>query len=237
MKLTVIIPCYNEESTIAQCIEAVLALRANLSDMEIVFVDDGSTDGSMDVAKSFKANAQNVHMEYIKKAQNEGKGAAVHDALEVAKGDVVVVQDADLEYNPQDLIKMFELITSDEADVVYGSRVLSGQRSAGYKLHSVVNHFMTLLVSLLTGHKFTDIHTCYIMMKKDLLKSLNLKERRFAIEPEIAVKLVKKSRKDTPLRLKEVPISYSPRTYKEGKKIRWQDGVRAVVCVFKYRFQ
>ncbi len=223
MKLTVIIPAYNEEKTILQVIKKVLA---NKLVGEVIVVNDGSTDKTR-----FKVqDSRFKKIKIINKKINEGKGAAVRDALKITKGDVFIIQDADLEYDPDEYKLMLAPILAKKADVVYGSRFVGNQpHRVLYFWHYVGNKFITLLSNCLTNLNLTDIETCYKAFTRDVADKLNLQENRFGFEPEFTIKIAKMG-----VRIYEVGISYSGRSYGEGKKIDWKDGLWTVWCLFKY---
>lgn len=225
-KLSVIIPAYNEEATIAKTIKRVLSLKIDGVVKEIVVINDGSKDGTLKAVK--KINDRRITV--INKSANEGKGAGIREALKKISGDVVIIQDADLEYNPTDINKLLEPIKKDLADVVYGSRFLGGQPHRVLLFwHMVGNNFLTLLTNMVTNLNLTDMETCYKMFTIDVAKKLKLKEDRFGFEPEFTIKISRMK-----ARIYEVGISYSGRNYSEGKKINWRDGIQAIWCILKY---
>jgi glycosyltransferase involved in cell wall biosynthesis len=225
MKLSVVIPCFNEIGTIGQVVEAVKA--SPVKDCEIIIVDDCSIDGTRELLKS-KIESQ-VH-QVIYHGKNRGKGAALRTGFAAATGDIVIVQDADLEYDPQEYPLMIEPILNNKADVVFGSR-FQGCRPhrVVYYWHMVGNKFLTTLSNMLTNINLTDMETCYKAFRREIIQSIKIQENRFGFEPEITAKVAKLN-----CRIYEVGISYYGRTYKEGKKIGWKDGVHAIVCIFKY---
>lgn len=225
LSISVVIPCFNEERTIVDALKRVHA--AGLGDVEVIVVDDGSTDGSGEILESEGAP---FYTKLLRLPRNLGKGAALRAGFAEATKDLVVVQDADLEYDPRDLHKLRAPIEAGLADVVFGSRFMSGDaRRVLFFWHSVGNRFLTLFSNVFTNLNLTDMETCYKLVRSDLLKDLPLHENRFGFEPEITAKLAA-----TGARIYEVGISYSGRTYSEGKKINWKDGVRAVYCILKY---
>src|ERR1700719_197976 len=225
MKVSVVIPVFNERGTIEQIVNAVRA--APIENIEIIVVDDASTDGTQQVLKEkISAMADQI----IYQPSNSGKGAALRAGFAAATGDIILVQDADLEYNPGDYPTLLEPILSGQADAVFGSRFMGGRpHRVLYFWHMVGNRFLTLLSNMLTNLNLTDLETCYKAFRAPLLKNLELVENRFGFEPEITAKLAK-----TRCRIYEVGISYSGRTYAEGKKVNWKDGVRAVYAIVRY---
>ena len=227
MKLSVVIPCYNEKETIVELVNAVLA--SPYQDKEIIIIDDHSTDGTQEV---LKAEIEDRVSRVIYKDKNEGKGAALRSGFEAFTGDVVIIQDADLEYDPNEYQKVITPILNDKADVVYGSRFMGGEpHRVVYFWHRVGNGFLTLMSNFMTNLNLTDMETCYKAFKREVIKSIQLEENRFGFEPEITAKIARKK-----CRIYEVGISYYGRTYEEGKKIGWKDGFRAIYCIIKYRF-
>ena len=225
MKLSVVIPIYNEKTTLKRVVDKVLSVPIEI---ELVCVDDGSTDGSRNILDELRA--QYPQMKVLLQPRNMGKGAALRRGIREATGDYVIIQDADLEYNPDDYPLLLEPLLEDKADVVYGSRFLGGRpHRVLYFWHSAGNWFLTLLSNSLTNINLTDMETCYKIFRREIIQSITIEENRFGFEPEITVKIAKRR-----VRIYEVGISYQGRTYEEGKKIGWKDGFRALWCLFKY---
>ena len=225
MKLSVLIPVFNEKQTVLKVIEAVQGVDLQV-EKEIVVVDDGSTDGTRELLETYEA----PNVRKVFHARNRGKGAAVATALEHAEGDIVLIQDADLEYSPSDYPVLLEPILAGKADVVYGTRFLGPHRVFMF-WHYTANRFLTFVTNLLYNTMLTDMETCYKVFRVDVLRSFRLKSRSFDLEPEITAKVFKRSYKTF-----EVPISYNGRSYEEGKKITWRDAVVALWTLVKYRF-
>lgn len=225
MRLTVVIPCYNEVETIHKIIRAVRA--SPVQDCEIIIVDDYSTDGTRALLQT------ELHTEVdqvIYHDKNYGKGAALRSGFAAVTGDIAIVQDADLEYDPEEYAVMIQPIIDGKADVVFGSRFASGRpHRVVYYWHMVGNHFLTMLSNMLTNINLTDMETCYKAFRRDIIQSIKIEENRFGFEPEITAKVAKMG-----CRIYEVGISYYGRTYKEGKKIGWKDGFQAIYCILKY---
>jgi glycosyltransferase involved in cell wall biosynthesis len=222
--LSVVIPCFNEVSTIEQVIDAVKA--SPIRSIEIIIVDDCSTDGTRSILERCESRVSQV----IYHKTNRGKGAALRTGFASATGDVVIVQDADLEYDPQDFPRMIEPILQNKADVVFGSRFMgSAPHRVVYYWHMLGNQFLTTLSNMMTNINLSDMETCYKAFRREIIQSIVIEENRFGFEPEITAKVSKLD-----CRIYEVGISYYGRTYREGKKIGWKDGVRAIFCILKY---
>ena len=226
--LSVVIPCYNEKSTLAACVEAVLSTQTATVSLEIIIVDDGSADGSRIIAEALAARHGEVKA--LAHPNNRGKGAALRTGFGVATGDYVVVQDADLEYDPRDLLQLIAPLRQGKADVVLGSRFATGgEHRVLYFWHSVGNRLLTLLSNMFTDLNLTDMETCYKVFRREVIQSINIQESRFGFEPEVVAKVAAMH-----CRVYEMGISYHGRTYAEGKKIGLRDGFRAVLCILRY---
>jgi len=226
MKLSVIIPVYNEEKTVADVIRTVK--NCGVADLEIVVVNDCSSDRTAEALREFESDPQVV---IVSHPVNRGKGAAIRTGQAHTTGDAVVIQDADLEYDPRDLVKMFRFIESGDADVVYGSRYSGNEKLVDRYWHYRVNRFLTDFSNVLSNLNLTDMETCYKMIRGDVFRSLKLTADRFGIEPELTAKLA-----DLDIRIYEVPISYRPRKADGGKKIGWRDGLAAMWFIVKYNW-
>ncbi len=227
MKVSIVIPCYNERNSIQQIVEAVK--NSPVSEKEIIVVEDFSKDGTREYIKT---NIESLVDKVIYHEKNMGKGAALRTGFQAATGDIVLVQDADLEYNPQDYPKLIEPFIMHNADVVYGSRFLLTQSHQVYYFwHMLINRMLTLFSNMCSNLHLTDMETCYKVFKRQVIQSIQIEENRFGFEPEITAKLAKKR-----LNFYEVGISYNPRGYKEGKKIGWKDGLRTLYAIMKYNF-
>lgn len=231
-KLSIVIPAFNEGPTIHRILDKVkdVVLIGDLS-KEIIVVNDFSTDNTEESIHRYMGQHPALDIQYYKHEYNQGKGAALHTGIAAATGDVIVVQDADLEYDPQEYNILLKPILDGHADVVYGSRFMGGKpHRILFFWHSIGNKFLTFLSNMFTNLNLTDMETCYKMFRSEVLKSVQLSEKRFGFEPEVTAKISKIPK----IRIYEVGISYYGRTFEEGKKINWKDGFRAIYCILKY---
>lgn len=226
MKLSVIMPVYNEKNTIKEIIRRVRAADIGDIDKEIIIVDDGSTDGTRDILKMEADSSIKVYLQ----ERNQGKGAAVKRGLREITGDLVIIQDADLEYDPAEYVKLIKPILAGKAEVVYGSR-FTGERRNMLFWHMVGNRFLSLVTNVLYNTTLSDMETCYKTFTREALEGIEIKSDKFELEPEITAKILKRK-----IRIYEVPISYAGREAHEGKKITWKDGIGALWTLIKYRF-
>jgi len=228
VNVSVIVPVYNEERTVAVLLKRVLAAGLNLK--EIVVIDDGSTDSTRDKVSELAATEPRIRL--LPQRQNSGKGAALHAGFAAATGDIVVVQDADLEYDPAELPRLMIPLENGVADAVFGSRFIGGDAHRVHLFwHMVGNQVLTLLSNMCTNLNLTDMECCYKAFRREVIQSIKLEEKRFGFEPEVTAKIAKKK-----VRVYEVGVSYFGRTYAEGKKIGWKDGFRALYCIAIYSF-
>ena len=229
MKLSIIIPVYNEEKTILKVISKVKNQKLNKIKKEIIIVDDFSKDGTGKILSGLK----NKDIKIFFHEKNQGKGAAIRTGLRHATGDVILIQDADLEYDPKEYPKLLKPIMDGKAKVVYGSRIEAIRRKieSMYKLHYFGNVFLTIVTNVLYGSKITDMETGYKLFRREVIKNIRLRARRFDFEPEITAKILKRG-----YRIEEIPIDFTGRKFREGKKITWRDGIKALLYLIKYRF-
>lgn len=231
-KLSIIIPVYNEAKTIHLILQKVIniTLLENTS-FEVIIVDDCSTDTTIEAVNNFIQQHRNQQITFLKHTVNKGKGAALHTGFKAAQGDYIIVQDADLEYDPNEYNILLKPMLDGVADVVYGSRFMGGNaHRILFFWHTIGNKFLTFLSNMFTNLNLTDMETCYKLFNAKILKSIVLKEKRFGFEPEVTAKIARVKG----IRIYEVGISYYGRTYEEGKKINWKDGVHAIYCILKY---
>lgn len=231
-KLSIVIPAYNEGPTIHHILDKVKAVRlVNDIEKEVIIVNDCSRDGTEESILKYKAANPDLNIQYYKHEVNKGKGAALHTGISKATGEFLVIQDADLEYDPEEYNDLLKPCVNGNADVVYGSRFMGGNpHRMLFFWHTLGNNLLTFLSNMLSNLNMTDMETCYKMFRTSIIQSIELKEKRFGFEPEVTAKIARVPK----IRIYEVGISYYGRTYEEGKKIGWRDGFRAIYCILKY---
>ena len=228
--LSILIPCFNEENTIVPVLKKIMEAECGLN-KEIIIVNDGSSDKTATVIEHFIQLNPEVNIRYLLNEKNRGKGHSIQVAIQSATGEIVIIQDADLEYNPLEYLKLLKPIIDGYADVVYGTRFKGGEaHRVLFFFHTIGNKFLTFLSNLFTGLNLSDMETGYKMFKTEIIRDIKLKEKRFGFEPEVTAKISKIKK----IKIYEVGISYYGRTYDEGKKINWKDGFRAIYCILKY---
>jgi glycosyltransferase involved in cell wall biosynthesis len=232
--LSIVIPAYNEGPTIYKILDKIkLVTLINGIEKEIIIVNDCSSDNTAESVQNYIQKNPELNITFEQHNVNLGKGAALHTGIKLANGDIIIIQDADLEYDPQEYNILLKPFVDGVADVVYGSRFMGGKpHRILFFWHSIGNKFLTFLSNMMTNLNLSDMETCYKMFRSDVLKSLKLKEKRFGFEPEVTAKVSRISK----IRIYEVGISYYGRTFEEGKKINWKDGFRAIYCIVKYKF-
>ncbi len=226
MKVSILLPVYNESATIETIVEKIYSINWPI-EFEVIIVDDGSTDGTPDKLSALKGRFPAIVL--IEHRRNLGKGGAIKTAIKYSSGDIIAIQDADLEYEPSEIKKLIRPILEGQADVVYGSRFLNKKKPLSFNL--LANRFLTFLVNLSVGLSLTDMETCQKVFKRKLVENMNIRSDRFGIEPELTIKFARRG-----ARFIELPIQYNPRTYKEGKKITWWDGIKAIFAIIYFRF-
>lgn len=230
-RLSIVIPVYNERETLAELVRRVLAAELEM-EKELILVDDASVDGSEKIIEQILREHDRVPIKVVMHKKNEGKGASLRDGFAQVSGDIVLIQDADLEYNPNDYPRLLKPILDGRADVVYGSRFTGGQEHRVlYFWHYVGNKMVTTLSNMCTNLNLTDMETCYKVFRREAVEKLNIKSNRFGVEPEMTAKIARAG-----WRVYEVGVSYSGRTYAEGKKITWKDGLKALITIIRFRF-
>ncbi len=235
--LSIVVPVYNEDRSLEAVIRKVIAqpLPGKL-EKELILVNDGSNDCTWQIMQSLPAKFPSVKFQLINKVVNEGKGAALHDGFAQATGDIVIIQDADFEYDPADYPKLLQPILDDKADVVFGSRFIGEPHRVLYFWHQLANNILTTVSNMLTNLNLTDMEVCYKVFRRDVVDRLKIKSPRFGVEPEMTAKIARMRLNGKRLRVYETGISYAGRTYEEGKKINWKDAVSAIFQIIRFRF-
>jgi glycosyltransferase involved in cell wall biosynthesis len=230
--LTILVPCYNEEKTVSGILIKLFGVKLEHNiEKEIIVINDCSTDNTLQVIEKFQEENPGLPIKLLSHPINMGKGAAIHTGIKNATGDYVIVQDADLEYDPTEFNRLLKPVFETNADVVYGSRFVGGSpHRILFFWHTLGNKFLTFLSNMFTNLNLTDMETCYKLFRREIIQGVTLKEKRFGFEPEVTAKIARIKR----IRIYEVGISYYGRTYEEGKKINWKDGFRAIWCIFRY---
>ncbi len=230
MKISIIVPVYNEEKTISRILDKLGSVNLGIK-KEIIIINDGSKDKSAEIIRKYIRDKDSKREYKFLTKVNGGKGSAIKKGISLCKGDIITIQDADLEYNPEDYKKLIKPILNKEALVVYGSRFLKPHKPM-YRIYFLGNKLLTLLTKVLYGSKITDMETCYKVFRADVIKNLKIKSNQFDMEPEITARILKQR-----IRIKEVPISYNPRSVEEGKKINWRDGIQAIWTLIYWKFK
>jgi glycosyltransferase involved in cell wall biosynthesis len=231
-KISIIIPVYNESATVHFILDKIRKVNLPLNiEKELIIINDCSVDNTKETIENYISNHSELNILFLNHDKNKGKGAAIHSGIANATGEYLLIQDADLEYSPEEYILLLQPVLDGFADVVYGSRFMGGNaHRVLFFWHTIGNRFLTLLVNLFSNLNLTDMETCYKLFNTKMLQSLKLKENRFGFEPEVTIKIARIPK----IRIYEVGISYYGRTYEEGKKIGWKDGFQAIYCIFKY---
>ena len=232
MKISIILPVYNEEKTIYKILDKLKKINLGIK-KEIIIINDGSEDNSKNIIeRHIKKQKKNNNIEYeFKTKENAGKGSAIKEGIKLATGGIITIQDADLEYNPEDYKKLIKPIMQNKAKVVYGSRFLKEHKPM-YKIYFLGNKFLSVLTKILYNSKITDMETCYKVFKAEIIKNMHIKANKFDFEPEITARILKQG-----IKIKEIPISYNPRSIEEGKKINWKDGLIAIWTLIYWKFK
>jgi glycosyltransferase involved in cell wall biosynthesis len=229
--LSIVIPAYNEENTILLLLDSVLSVHMGYIAKELIVVNDGSTDKTREILEEYAGKHKTENIKIFNQNRNQGKGTALHKGIAMATGDFVIIQDADLEYDPREYVDLLKPIIDGKADAVYGSRFMgSNPHRILFFWHTIGNKFLTFLSNIFTNLNLTDMETCYKVFRREIIQGIQLKEKRFGFEPEVTAKISRVKG----IRIYEVGISYYGRTYQDGKKINWRDGFKAIWCIIKY---